>query len=358
MNTDVTGPGDSCPPDGAASPRANECHARRRLVTVTPAGRRRYVEILANYLLRNRHLIHEHHWWVNTREPEDVAYLLRLGDRYPDFFRIVIQPYREGEPIAHAIWRFMAACVAPDTVYLRLDDDICYVAEGAIEAIYRQRLAESRPFLILGNIVNNAICTHFYQQAGLVPRDWGDVRQDCMDHVGWNNGGFTVRLHRWFLDLIATGRVDALRDVPFAYDGRRRFSINAICWNGFDMAALPERHQPDVDEEPFLTVEVPSRLDRPNVICAEAIFGHFAYWPQRGFVETIAPEILHRYRRFSGSPNASQCRGSPLRDEILLFAKTAAGHVRWKWKRNTSKLKRFLARSQSQVATVLRGRAT
>jgi hypothetical protein len=343
--------------DAAATAPENARHPQRRLVTVTPAGRRRYVEILANYLLRNRHVIREHHWWVNTRNPEDVAYLLQLGDRYPDFFRIVIAPYSEREPIDHAIWRFMAACDSPDTVYLRLDDDICYVAEGAVEAIYRQRLADPHPFLILGNIVNNAICTHFYQQAGLLPRHWGEVLEECMDQVGWNDGGFTVRLHRWFLDLIATGRVDTLRSVPFAYDGRRRFSINAICWNGDDMAALPERHRTDVDEEPFLTVEVPNRLDRPNVICPGAIFGHFAYWPQRPFVEAVAPEILDRYRRFSGSPNATQCHGSPLRDEILLSAKSAAGRVRWKWHRNTSKLKRFLARSRSQVATALRGRA-
>lgn len=329
----------------------------RRLVTVTPAGRRRYVEILAAYLLRNRHVIHEHQWWVNTREPEDVAYLLRLGDRHPDFFRVVFRPYDEKEPIGHAIWRFMATCVAQDTVYLRLDDDICYVGEGAIEAIYRQRLANQRPFLVLGNIVNNAICSHFYQQADLLPRQWGEVLQECMDRVGWNNGRFTVRLHRWFLRLIASGRADVLRHVPFTYDGLRRFSINAICWNGADMAALPERARTDIEEEPFLTVDVPNRLGRPNVICAEAIFSHFAYYTQRPYVEATAPDILDRYRRLAESPQASHCQPPPWRDEILSGLKSAAGHVHWRWGRNASRFKRFLARSRSQVAAALRGRA-
>jgi len=33
-----------------------------KFVTVTPAGRRRYLEILATYLLRNRDVIDELHW--------------------------------------------------------------------------------------------------------------------------------------------------------------------------------------------------------------------------------------------------------------------------------------------------------
>jgi hypothetical protein len=60
-----------------------------RLVTVTPAGRRPYLEILANYLLRRHDLIAEHQWWLNTRVPEDVAYIYRLADRYPSFFRVI-----------------------------------------------------------------------------------------------------------------------------------------------------------------------------------------------------------------------------------------------------------------------------
>lgn len=310
-----------------------------RLVTVTPAGRKRYVEILANYLLRNRHVIAEHRWWVNTRNPEDVAYLLRLTDRYPDFFRLVIQPHREAEPIGHAIWRFMATCVDPGTVYLRLDDDICFVGEGAIEAIYRRRLADPRPFLVLGNIVNNAICSHFHQAAGLIPAWWGDIRQDCMDPVGWGSGAMAVRIHRWFHELVRRGRLDTLAAVPFPFDGRRRFSINAICWNGSDMAALPECRRNDVDEEPFLTAEAPDRLDRPNVICPEAIFGHFAFYTQRRFVESMAPELLHHYRRLSAAAVAADVNDSAWREEIGLRMQAAVGRTRLRLRRLESRLK-------------------
>lgn len=315
---------------------------RPRLVTVTPAGRRRYVEILANYLLRNRHLVAEHQWWVNTRVPEDVAYLLRLSDRYPDFFRIVIRPHREGEPLGHAIWRFMSTCIDPGTVYLRLDDDICYVAEHAIAAIYEQRLADPRPFLVLGNIVNNAICSHFHQAAGLIPRRWGTIGAECMDRVGWNDGFMAVRIHRWFQELVRTDRVDVLAAVPFPFDGRRRFSINAICWNGSDMAALPERDRGDVDEEPFLTVDVPNRLDRPNVICPRAIFGHFAFYTQRPFIEAMDPGILRRYGLLSGTPDASGVGGSSLGAEFGVRVRTTLGRTRLRLRRLESAVRRFV----------------
>lgn len=315
---------------------------RRRLVTVTPAGRRRYVEILANYLLRNRHVIDEHQWWVNTRNPEDVACLLRLCDRYPDFFRVVFQQHREAEPVGHAIWRFMATCVDARTVYLRLDDDICYVAPNAIAAIHARRLADPHPFLVLGNIVNNAICSHHYQAAGLIPAWWGEIRQECMDDVGWKDGVVAVRMHRWFQGLVRDGRVDALAAVPFEFDGRRRFSINAICWNGGDMAALPERDRCDVDEEPFLTVDVPNRLGRPNVICPEAIFSHFAFYTQRPFVESMAPEILHRYRRLSGMPDATAACGSALREEIGASVRATVGRTRWRLRRLEAEIRRLV----------------
>lgn len=322
-----------------------ETPSRPRLVTVTPAGRRRYVEILANYLLRNRHLIDEHQWWVNTRNPEDVAYLLQLGDLFPDFFRIVIQPHRAAEPIGHAIWRFMARCVDPGTVYLRLDDDICYVT-NAIEAILARRLADPRPFLVLGNIVNNAICSHFHQAAGLIPTSWGEIRQECMDEAGWNDGLVAVRIHRWFQGLLRAGRADELAAVPFPFDGLRRFSINAICWNGADMAALPEHHRDDVDEEPFLTADVPRRLERPNVICPEAIFSHFAFYTQRPYVESVAPEIIRRYGRLSALPSASDWCDVVVREPLTVRVKGAVGRTKWRLRRLEKKFKKWI-RSRS-----------
>ena len=56
----------------------------RRVVSVTPYGRHRYVEILARYLLSLRPLIDEHHFWVNTDDADDLAFVEGLAAAVSD----------------------------------------------------------------------------------------------------------------------------------------------------------------------------------------------------------------------------------------------------------------------------------
>ena len=43
-----------------------------RIVVVTPAGRRRYLEILFRYILKLRPIMDEYRLWVNTENNEDI----------------------------------------------------------------------------------------------------------------------------------------------------------------------------------------------------------------------------------------------------------------------------------------------
>jgi hypothetical protein len=298
-------------------------------VTVTPAGRRQYLEILANYLLRRRDVIAEHRWWLNTRVPADVAYIYRLADRYPDFFKVETKPVGPTDRIGYTIWQYMCDCTESDTIYLRLDDDIVYMTDDAITRMRDARLANPEPFLILGNIVNNAVCSHFHQQAGLLPTKWGAVANDCMDPLGWKSGAFARRVHRRFLKDIAAGRETWWRKAALPIDGTARFSINAICWRGEDFRGVPEVDgRLEADEEPFLTAVLPGRLGRPNVVCPEALFGHYAFFTQRKYLEQTSPEILARYRRI-----AEQAAGGdftlPIWEAGVLGARRAWGVSTW-----------------------------
>jgi hypothetical protein len=295
-----------------------------RLVTVTPAGRRPYLEILANYLLRRRDLISEHRWWLNTRVPEDVAYIYRLADRYPDFFRIVAKPVDAPDRVGFAIWQYMSECVEADTVYLRLDDDICYIADDAIQQMLDYRLKHPEPFLVLGNIVNNAICSHFHQQAGLIPKSWGVVAEQCLDERGWRSGPFARRLHRRFLKDLVRGRESLWKSAEIPFAGTTRYSVNAICWRGEDFQGIPELGDSRIDEEPFLTAVLPGRLGRPNAVCARALFGHYAFCFQRHYLERTSPEILARYRRLAEQA-APDSYHLPLLEQSALSARRMWG---------------------------------
>lgn len=280
-----------------------------RVVTVTPAGRKAYLEILAAYLLKYRAQIDEHHFWVNTDNAEDIAYLEGLAQQYPDFFKLDRCSYYDASRPNNSIWQYFRSCVDEDTIYIRLDDDICYIAPDALESLAAFRAAHREPFLILGNIVNNAICSYFQQQRGFLPRSWGVVQRVCMDGVGWDSKRFAQRIHTLFLRDIKKGQTAQWEFSPKELDAFDRFSINVICWFGKDMKQVEELAIENLyvnriphligdyeisNEEEMLTMYLPAKFGRPNVICGDAVFGHFAYYPQRAYLEGLTT-LLEEY---------------------------------------------------------------
>jgi hypothetical protein len=279
----------------------------QKVISVTPAGRRQYLEILVPYLLRNRDYLAEHHFWLNTNNRRDIEYITALARQYPEFFKIkrreVFKSYTE------SIWQYFQDCGDEDTIYVRLDDDICFIAPDAIPNFIDYRIHHPEPFLIYGNIVNNAICTHIHQAQGLIPNQKRKVGYSCMDPVGWGSGHFAAIVHRCFLADAWNGRVDQWKFDSRIIDDCRRFSINVICWFGKDIKQVEElsiknlneaniRHpitgKKVFDEESLLTEYLPTKFNRPNTICGDALFSHFAFYTQRPFLEG-ATVLLDQY---------------------------------------------------------------
>src|SRR5581483_7326144 len=327
-----------------------------KIITVTPAGRKPYLEILAHYLLQNRASITEHHFWINTNTVEDIEYIESLTRQYPDFFKSRRRPVYDETRLCDSIWQYFQDYAENDTIYIRLDDDICYIAPDAIPNLAAFRAAQREPFLILGNIVNNAICSYYQQQRGLLPLAWGQVGNTCMDAVGWESKRFAERLHEKFLADIRQGAVARWKMPPQVLDDYRRFSINVICWRGPDMQHIPELTIPNLyvqrlmhplngkeiyDEEGALTEYLPAKLGRPNVICGDALFGHFAFYPQRRYLETMTV-LLDDYRGLIGDKaNAKDEMQYRLKRRVKPLNAFASRHA---WKYLGRQVRRVLAR--------------
>lgn len=280
------------------------------LITVTPAGRKPYLEILSHYLLQNRALIKEHHFWVNTTNQADIAYIEQLAAQHPDFFKLRRRPVWDNDRQCDSIWQYFQDYVADDTVYIRLDDDICFIAPDALPNLARFRTAHREPFIVYGNIVNNAICSFYQQARGFLPLSWGRAGFECMDPVAWEGKRFAQRLHEKFLDDLEANRVADWKFPPKQLDTYNRFSINVICWFGHDMRQVKELTTPNLyvdrlthplrgneiyDEESMLTEYLPAVFGRPNMVCGDAVFGHFAFYPQRRYLERVTT-LLDEYR--------------------------------------------------------------
>src|ERR1700752_85224 len=99
-----------------------------KIVSVVPAGRKRFLEILCQYILKNRHVLDEHHFWLNTTNDEDRNFIFWMANKHPDFFKVITVNLDdvEGDYCNSNITKFYEQENDIDTVYLRLDDDICW----------------------------------------------------------------------------------------------------------------------------------------------------------------------------------------------------------------------------------------
>ncbi len=268
-----------------------------KIIGVTPAGRARYLRVLAPYLLKNQHVLQEHRFWVNTDFDEDRDYILQLCAEYPHFFKAEFLPDDEPDGI-FTIHKFFENCCDRDAIYVRLDDDICWVAEDAIEKLVQARIQDRHPFLIYGNTINHPICSRRHQQKGALSFEKGEASGEGLCDIAWRSGEFAELAHRSFLKACAEGKESRfhIEDVIVPAGARQRVAINFIAWLGEDMAAC--QGKVGEKEEDWLSIERPDELKRPLKIIGDAMVAHFAYFPQRKHMDQTG--ILEQYQVLSG----------------------------------------------------------
>ena len=285
-----------------------------KVITVTPAGRKHYLEILAEYLLRNRRYISEHHFWLNTSVKDDIAYIEMLAVKHPGFFKINRKEMLKKS--VDRIWQYYRDYVDDDTIYIKFDDDICFFEKDAVKNLIENRINNPKHLFVFGNIINNAVCSHFFQQEGIIPLEWGKVGYECLDNNGWQNPIFAGKIHKKFIKDIKSGNLNKWKIDNVVMEDFRRFSVGVMCWFGRDLKGLPELNSgfdETIDyrtgewrfihsDESFLSQDLPQRLNRPNVICGNALFGHFAFYIQRDYLESCTV-LLEEYKAIALGEN-------------------------------------------------------
>jgi hypothetical protein len=285
----------------------------RKVISVTPAGRKRYLEILALYLLDNRHLIDEHRFWVNTTNVEDIAYMESLCRSYPDFF--TLERLEEARPDIQGVKRialirhFFRNCCDCNAVYIRLDDDICYIHPRAIERLLEFRLANPQFFLVYPAMINSGRTAYIHQVMGINPENleskvWPGHRYhefnliQCDPQVG-------EILHDVFLQYVANNKVDSLLFGKYILHNYEKVPINCISWLGEEFAqfrGVVGNEETRWQEELWLTQFKPKLIQRPNCIWGQALMAHFAFHTQREFLEKetnllLKYQLLAQYRQ-------------------------------------------------------------
>jgi len=260
---------------------------------VIPAGRKRYMDILIPQLLR------EEGWnilniWVNTKNTDDLNYingLIGLDERIKITLAKELQPTGSGETVG----QFYRECIAKDTLYIKFDDDICYVEPGTVQKLATFHANNPQYFLVSPIVINNALFSYLFQILGKITVNKA-LTANSADPVSWGDPLFAEQLHNLFLNNLSQNNIEHFKFInrPIALN---RFSINCISWLGSEFEKFGGVIPKGTDDEQFLSVTMPTTLCKSNCFYGETIVSHFSFFTQREYLDKT--NILERYKTFN-----------------------------------------------------------
>jgi hypothetical protein len=267
----------------------------RKVVVVTPAGRKQYLEILFKYVLALKSVITEYRLWVNTTNSNDIEYMKQFQKENSDFVTLEYLPPDMHVNGSATICNFFKNCCDPNTVYVRFDDDIvCMQGLDEFCKFLQFRLDHPEYFLVYANIVNNAILSHIHQRSTLFNCTEGISGYECMDKTGWNNGKFAINIHTQVINNDCDLSKYTIKNwLLYHFE---RVSINVVSWLGEEFAQF--KGIVHSDEEQYISVIKPKEINKYNIIYGGFVCVHYAFYTQRPAVDTV-PSILQAYLKKS-----------------------------------------------------------
>lgn len=304
----------------------------KKIVVVSPVGRRESMGHLFKQVLKHRHVVDEHHLWVNTTVQEDLDFINQYAAEYPSFVHLKyghdkLDPAQMGR--AENVKRFYNYCVEKDAFYFKADDDIIYIEPGTFEKLAQYKLDNPETFLTFPTIINNHWCTHFLRKLGKLniqtchtcdvewykefskvrqaiiespavmsddiqepkPRDFG-LDKVCLSDLYWGNPMFAASLLSQFKSIIDTSGLSNLDFESFVLD-YEPVSINFIMWAGEDFSKFSGDVK-CVGDEMWLNLFYPLKHGLKNALVGNTRVVHYAYYAQREFLNTT--NILDMYK--------------------------------------------------------------
>ena len=278
------------------------------VVAVIPAGRKRYLMMLLPYLFREvtNGVIDRIDLWLNTSDLDDQAYIYSLAEQF-DFIRIVTlkKPSYEVKNLVartHFIRHFFAHAT-DDVIYIRFDDDICYIEQTAIQNLIEFRLNHPEFFLVYPAIINSGRTAYLHQVMGLLPERLDKHHPvQYSDHMNLikMDPSISQIIHEAFLDQLVGHQLNQLRFPKYIVNTYEKVPINCICWFGREFAKFSGIVGSDActEEEVWLTSIKPRELGKPNCICGDSLMAHFAFHTQREHMESKT-NLLRYYQLLS-----------------------------------------------------------
>ena len=255
-----------------------------KIIVVTPAGRRRYMELLLPQLIKyiEAGVVDEYHMWKNTTNQEDINWMYSKQSN-------TVKVIESDIPVDGnwSIHDFFKRCIDDKTIYIRFDDDVVLLdSVEAFKSYLDFRIDNPEYFMIYPTILNNAVISHILQRTGKISLRQGIAGYLCTDSIGWSDPNFAANIHDEVLEKLNSGNTLEyfhMNDWKLYYN--ERVSINGLAWIGSDFRALCNGIV-GRDEELELSVEMPKRLGKINCIYGGFAIVHYAFFTQRERIDS------------------------------------------------------------------------
>lgn len=279
-----------------------------KIVVVTPAGRKKYLSVLKKFVYRKMKegLIDGWQLWVNTVNEDDLAYLESMEKENPKVKRCFIEekitPTWESYNALQTC-QFFRYAHDDDTIYIRFDDDIIWVADDAVEKMCIARIENPNAFMVYPNVINSTTVTSWHQENGALSEEAGRVAKQSdniddpniayLDAFNYTNSRFIDHIHNTFKKRYKEKTLDAYYLKSRSLDNFERFSICSVAFFGKDKIV------PGMLEEPQMSWELPKSLNKPVYFCGDALMIHYAYHTQRDYLVSKGDEHLEFYKKIT-----------------------------------------------------------
>ena len=303
-----------------------------KLIVLTFAGRKRYMEILFQYILRNREHITEYHLYLATTNQEDVDYIHQFHKENEDFVKVISLDSYENFNKAE-VWNLSYKnCLDEDTIYLKIDDDVVFIDDNLFSDFIEFRKKSTSP-VVFPHIINNIISTPLLEKnsrinTGMMSGDfvvntWSETitrikpqieklrgnfpsrdfvvtslltQDEILCPIAWGSLEYSKRAHLIFLDLVRSGRISNIYTDNIILDEFHPISIQCCSWFGRDLKRYTsEFGEVGNEDEPWISVYLPVWAKEPNTIYGGSIVSHFSSYNQDQFL--LENGILDSYKR-------------------------------------------------------------
>jgi hypothetical protein len=168
----------------------------------------------------------------------------------------------------------------PNSIVIKCDDDIVFIDPAGFYRFVNQVATNMGDHtLAFPSIINNGVCAHHWQKAGLLPETvFGALPYDTFEGRLWGDGVLCGKLHQYFVEN-RERLIDEAIDLPaIRLPSGHRISINFFAIRSEDFAVL---NTCDADDEHHLTVVLTRSGERKHLIVQSAVVAHLGFYRQR-----------------------------------------------------------------------------